>query len=483
MTLAARIALLPVLSLLLVEAGGLAGRGADWPQFRGESGLGRATGGEPPLFFGPKSNVLWRVELPSGNSSPCVRGENLFVTGFGDSRLDTLCLDRRTGAIRWRAAAPTNRFESTHRLGNPATPTPCADSQRVYVYFGSFGLLAYDFEGREAWRKPLPAPAVEFGTSSSPILAGGNVILLCDQDEGSYLLAVDARIGETRWRVDRPEFRRGFATPFVWRNSLRTELVVPGSIWLKSYDPANGHEIWSYTGTSRVANSTPVAEGDVLLYSSWNIGADASDRVVMPSAAEFFPQHDADKDGRLTRKELPPGPVAERFSQMDINRDGFVVPSEWEMLREMFARTRNALLAIRAGGHGELPDSDLAWKSTRSLPYVSSPLVANGRVFTMKNGGLASCYDLKSGTPRFQDERVGVVGDYYSSAVSWGDRIYIGSQSGSVVVLRAGDSVEILARNDIGEPIMATPALVDGVVYLRAGRTLFAFGHENGVQK
>ena len=252
-------------------------------------------------------------------------------------------------------------------------------------------------------------------------------------------------------------------------------MIVPGSIWLKSYAPSDGHELWSYTGTSRVANGTPVAAGDLLIYASWNLGGDASDRITMPSATEFFLDHDENKDGKLARKEFPPGLIGERFTQMDINRDGLVEPSEWEMMRAMFTRTQNALVAIRAGARGELPDSDLAWKRTRSLPYISSPLVYQGRVFTMKNGGLASCYDLKTGKVFYLDERVGVVGDYYASAIAWGDRIYIGSQSGTIVVLRSGETLEVLARNDIGESIMATPAIVDGVIYLRTGSALDAF--------
>src|SRR5207247_11077174 len=125
-------------------------------------------------------------------------------------------------------------------LASPASPTPATDGQRVYVYFGSFGLLAYDFNGNELWRKPLNTPVVEFGTSTSPILAGEKLILVCDQDLGSYVLAVDRRTGKTVWRTERPEFRRSFATPLVWQHGGAAELVVPGSLWLKSYNLKDG---------------------------------------------------------------------------------------------------------------------------------------------------------------------------------------------------------------------------------------------------
>lgn len=450
---------------------------AHWPQFRGEGGLGVATGKEPPTFFGQGSNQLWKISIPSGNSSPCIWGDRIFLTSFDKTKLETLCIHRRTGEILWRQTAPATQFEHTHRLGNPATPTPCTDGEHVFVSFGSYGLLAYDFSGRLVWKHALPPPAVEFGTSASPILAGGRVILICDQDDGSYLLAVDKKTGEKAWRVERPEFRRSFSSPFLWRHGGQEELVVPGSIWLKSYAPKDGKELWTYTGTSRVANSTPVADGDVLVYASWNVGGDSANRITMPPASEFFPQNDKNGDGKLPPDEIPAGPVRERFSQMDVNRDGFVVPAEWEMMRQMFAKANNGVIAIRAGVRGEVSEGDLVWSSRRSLPYVSSPLVYRGRVFTMKNGGLASSYDVKTGKVLFQDERVGVVGDYYSSAIAAGNRIYIGSQSGTLIVLNATETLDVLARNDLGESIMATPAAVEGILYVRAGESLFAFGN------
>ena len=449
---------------------------ANWPQFRGEGGLGIAAGKEPPVHFGATSNLLWKITLPSGNSSPCIWGDRLFLTSFDRIKLETLCLRRSTGDILWRQAAPPTEFEHTHRLGNPATPTPCTDGVQVFVSFGSFGLLAYDMDGAPTWKHPLPTPAVEFGTSSSPILAGDLLILICDQDDHSYLLAVHKKTGETAWRVERPQFRRSFSSPFLWRHQGQEELVVPGSLWLKSYRPTDGKELWSYTGTSRVANCTPVAEEDVLIYSSWNLGADAGSRISMPSATEFFPENDKNADGKLASAEIPAGPVRERFSQMDVNRDGFVVPEEWEMMRDMFAKANNAVIALKAGAKGNVSEGQLAWSTGRSLPYVSSPLAYQGRVYTMKNGGLASCYELRTGKVFYQDERVGTVGDYYSSAVATGNKIYLGSQSGTVLVLQAGETLQVLARNDLGEPIMATPAIADGVLFVRAGETLFALG-------
>lgn len=452
-----------------------AAAGPDWPQFRGPNGLGVAEQGNPPIHFGPTSNVLWKVRLPSGNSSPCIWGDRIFLTSFDKTKLETLCLDRRNGAILWRQAAPAEKFEPAHPLNNPATPTAVTDGQRVYVYFGSFGLLAYDVDGKEQWRRPLNAPLVEFGSAASPILAGGRIIILCDQDDNSYLMAVDPSTGATVWKTERPQFRRGFATPFAWRHDGAEELIVPGSICLKSYDPKNGKEIWTFSGTSRVACSSPVS-GDGLLFSaSWNIGGDPGNRITMPPFSEFARENDENKDGKLVPNEIPNGPVRERFTQMDVNRDGAVVPSEWAMMREMFARAGNALLAIRPGGKGDITTTHLAWKSTRSLPYVSSPLYHQGRLFTVKSGGLASCYDAKTGKIMYQDERLDAGGDYYSSAVAAGNRIYLASQNGIMLVLRAADYLDVLARNSLGEQVMATPAIVEGTLYVRTVNHLYGF--------
>jgi outer membrane protein assembly factor BamB len=461
-------------ALAVTVALGFSAIGSDWPQFRGSMGASVGTG-EPPVTFGPTTNILWQVPVASGDSSPIIWGERLFLTALNGDKLETDCYDRSKGTLLWRKPAPATRLEPAHRLSSPATPTPATDGERLYVYFGSYGVLAYDFAGNEIWRRELPAPVVEFGTSASPILAGELLILARDQDTDSHLLALDRKTGKTVWRVERPEFRRSFATPFLWRHDGVEELIVPGSIWLKSYNPATGTENWTVSGTSRVATSSPTA-GDGLLFSaSWNVGGDADDRVSMEPFPDAAGKYDANHDGKLTPQELPDGPVKQRFTQMDLDKDGIVTSDEWEAMRQMFARAGNAVLAIRPGGHGDITKSHVAWRVTRSLPYVSSPLYYQARVFTMKNGGLASCYEATTGKPFYQDQRVGVPGDYYASAVGAGGRIYLASQSGTILVLRSGESLEVLAKNSLGEEIFATPAIVDGTVFVRSATKLTAF--------
>jgi outer membrane protein assembly factor BamB len=449
---------------------------SNWPQFRGPGGLGIGTG-EPPLELGPERNVKWRVAVPHGHSSPCLWGGRIVLTGLEDGRLLTFCLDRASGRELWRATAPADKVEPTHRIGSPAAPTPCTDGERVFAYFGSFGVLAYDWQGRELWRRPMPMPVVEFGTSSSPIVVDGRVIVVADQDVGSFMVALDARTGVEVWRVERPEFRRGFATPFLWEHEGGRELVVVGSLQVCGYDPATGEKLWSARGVARVANASPVAADGVLLVSSWNVGGDEGERIEMEPFDAFAAAQDTDKDGVIRLEEMPAGPLKGRYSQMDVDKDGRATREEYEQMRAMFAQAVNQLFAIRPGGRGDITDTHVVWQVNKHLPYIASPVVADGRVFTMKSGGLASAYDARSGSPVFQAERVGASGDYYGSAVTAAGRVYLVSQRGTVVVLDAGaDRLEVLSRNDLGEPVFATPAIVDGVIYLRTEKHLFAFG-------
>ena len=449
-----------------------------WPQFRGSGGLCVAPLGKPPVHFGPGSNVLWKFSLPSGNSSPSIWGERIFITGFDKQKLETICVDRSKGTVLWRRAAPASQIEPAHRIGSPACPTPATDGTRVYVYFGSFGLLCYDMDGKEIWRKPIPVPIVEFGSGTSPILAGELLILTCDQDMNSVLLALDKTNGKEIWKVDRSEFRRGFATPLVWTRDGTEELVVPGSLWLKSYDLKSGKERWSYSGTSRVACSSPTAGDGMLFSASWNIGGDEGERISMPRFAEVVGEYDKNKDGKFSLDELPKGPIRERFTQIDVNKDQFVTPQEWNDMADAFAKAENAVLGIRSGGQGDITKTHLAWKQTRSLPYVSSPLYYQGRLHTVKNGGLASAYDAKTGKVLYQDERLGATGDYYSSAVAVDGRIYVASQKGMVVVFEAADYLNVVARNDLREDVMATPAIAGDRIYYRTAGNLYAFGSE-----
>lgn len=465
-----RLALLLAFTLLAAST-----HAANWPQFRGPDAA--ATGNaKVPVHFGPKTNLVWSTELPAGISSPVVWGNRIFLTGVDSGKLVTLALDRATGKVLWTTPAPAEKLEATHRISSPAAPTACTDGERVVVYFGSYGLLAYDFVGQELWRHPLPTPVVEFGSSSSPILVGDLVIQLCDSDMDSFLVAVDKRTGKQAWKVERPSHRRGFATPFVWRHDGLEELIVNGSIKLSSYDPQTGQPLWTSRGMARVANASPTAGDGLLFIASWNIGSDASDKLVLPPHAEFLAQHDKNQDGKLAKEEFPTGPFKDRFSQFDLDKDGFVTKAEYEGMADQFVQAENAIFAVKPGGRGDISDTHIVWKHHRSLPYVASPLYHNGRVYSVRNGGMATCLDAKTGEVIYRDERLGALGDYYASLSAADGNVFAISQKGTVVVFSGSSALEVLARNELGETVMATPAIVDGRIYLRTDKRLMCFG-------
>lgn len=449
-----------------------------WPQFRGPGGLGvAADGARPPAHFGPGSNVVWRVETPAGNSSPVIWGRRLFLTGYAGGKLLTLAYDRSTGRELWRREVTTEKIEEVHpSLGSPATATPVTDGERVYVHFGSLGALAYDFDGRELWRHPMTLTQTEYGASSSPILAGENVVQLLDQDGGSHLLALNRRTGKTAWRIERPEMRRGFGTPILWAHDGATDLVVPGTIWMEGLDPANGAERWRVSGLARITCTSPVVAGGLLLAASWTTGGDhGQGHLLMPKFDEVLPERDVDKDGRLTFAELPPGPAKERFKHLDGNRNGFVERAEWESMAAIFARVENQAFAVKPDSKGRVSDDGVLWRFKKGLPYVGSPLAYQGRFYLVKDGGMLTCLDPHTGKPFYQEERLGPVGAYYASLLGAGGRIYVTSRSGTIVVVKAGDVFDVIARNDLGEIIQATPAALEDVLFVRTAGHLAAF--------
>jgi outer membrane protein assembly factor BamB len=443
-----------------------------WPQFRGPAGSGVSLDGNIPVHFGPSSNLVWKTALPSGHSSPCIWGERIFLTGFENSELQTLCLDRANGRILWRRAVPPGRIERSGRLSNPASSTPAADGQRVYVYFGAFGLVCYDSEGAEQWRKPLPTPLTQHGASSSPVLSGPLLLLVCDQDEGSHLLAVRKSDGTTAWRVERPEFRRGFSTPLVCRVGGRDQALVAGTLRLVAYDLETGREEWSAGGLPNEMCSTPVWADNLIFVAGWTPGAGVPR---LPSFQSLLEKNDRNGDGKLAREEAPDGPARAQFAYIDANKDGVLSREEWETMAEIFARSENALLAIRPGGKGDVTATHVVWRQKRGLPYVPSPLVYQGRVSLIKNGGLVSCFKTTDGAALFQEERVGVLGDYYSSPVAAGNKVCLASQQGVLTILVAGDQLNVLARNNLGEEVLATPAIIGNTLYVRTAGHLFAF--------
>lgn len=426
--------------------------------------------------------MAWKLAAPGGNSSPVIRDGRLFLTAFADGKLLTLAFDAESGRELWRQTIAAAAVEEVHpSLGNPASATPVADEQRLYVHFGSVGMVAYSLEGRELWRRPMKLPQTEYGASSSPVLAGKNVIQLLDQDGDSHLVALDRTTGAVAWRVERPEMRRGFGTPIVWTHDGLTDLVVPGTIWLQGLDPATGVERWRVSGLARITCTSPVVGDGLLFAASWTTGGDHNaQHLTMPRFDEVLPEHDRDQDGRLTFDELPPGPAKQRFKHLDGNRNQIVERTEWETMADIFARVENQAFAVKPDASGKLSDATVQWRFKKGLPYVASPVFYRGRLYLVKNGGMFTCLDPQSGRPLYQEERLDALGDYYASPVAADGRLYVTSQRGVLTVVKAGDAFEKLAQTDLGEVVQASPAVVGDTLFIRTAGHLYAFRESPG---
>jgi outer membrane protein assembly factor BamB len=404
-----------------------------WPQFRGphSSGLGE---GRPPVHFGPDQNVLWKIAVGPGLSSPVIWEGRLFLTEFdrANRQLATLCVDRRTGKILWRRSVTPGQIEKVHGISSPAAATPATDGERVYVYFGSYGLVCYDFNGNPKWERRLPLPENPYGAVASPIVAG-ELLVLNHQGKDSYLLGVDRRDGRTVWKTDRKLFQYGWSTPVYWRHDGVEEIVVLGGDFqpgqrLMAYNLADGAERWWVGGLPPCGKSTPVI-GDGLVFL-------AAPDIILETAAE---RRDPDRAARF------------------------------------YAKNAARVMAVRPGSKGEVNRADIAWSDKQGVPGVPSPLYYNGRLYTFKNGGIVFCRVAKTGELVYSG-RLGAPGYYYSSPVAADQKVYIASEEGVVVVLDAGEKLNVLATNKLDGDILATPALVDENIYVRTEKHLYAFG-------
>ncbi|MEW5975434.1 MAG: PQQ-binding-like beta-propeller repeat protein [Acidobacteriota bacterium] len=445
-----------------------------WPQFRGPDGTGISESSPLPVEFGPSKNLVWRVPVPPGHSSPVIWGDRIFFTAFEGKNLLTLCLDRASGKTLWKQEAPRDRFEPYQSTNTPTSPTPVTDGRQVYVFFGDFGLIAYTIGGAEIWRLPMGPFNNVNGHGSSPILADGKVILICDQDTDSYLIAVDQKTGKPVWKTPRPEVTRGYATPAVYRPAgAPAELIVPGAYQVAGYSLETGRKLWWVRGMAWQLKSVPLIEDDILYVSGWEIGGDTEKPPEIPSFEEILEQHDRNRDGRLGLDEL----ASEHriYPDEDLNHDGQVSGREWEFRRAR-RTAQNNIAAIRTGGKGDVTDTHVLWRYRKSLPNVPSPLLYRNVIFLVKDGGITTTLNPETGTVLKQGRLPGATEHYWSSPVAGDNKVYLVSEAGKVSVLKATGNWEVLALNDLREDCYATPAIVDGKIYLRTRSHLYCFG-------
>jgi outer membrane protein assembly factor BamB len=444
-----------------------------WSRFRGPNGSGVSTTTRLPSEFGPDKNVVWKTELPFGHSSPALTRERVFLTAARGERLVTICLDRRNGKILWEREAPRSRVEKLDTRNGPAGPTPATDGTNVYVFFADFGLLSYDLEGRERWRVPLGPFNNLYGMGASPVLVDDIVVLACDQNTDSFIVAVAQRDGRVRWKTSRPEAHSGHSTPILYKPAGgATQIIVPGSFLLTSYSAGSGEKLWWVGGLSFELKSTPVVSGDTLFINGFGTPQNQPGaHPTIPPFADIAKQY-ADAEGKVTFANLPDGKAR---SWIDLDANGEVSAGEWDYYKAAMA-SDNGMLAIRLGGRGDMTGTNVRWKYHKAVPQLPSPIVYRNVLYMVNDGGIVTTLNPDTGAEMGQGRLKGAIDRYYASPVAADGKIFMLSETGKIAVLQPGGGLEPAVVNDLGDDIYATPAISGARIYVRTRGWLYCFG-------
>ena len=464
---------------------------ANWPQFRGAGGAGIAQEGTAfPGSLDAEKNLIWKCRTPFGHSSPCIWNDRIFLTGVTGTELETLCIDRTKGDVLWRAQAWYEFIERVHRTNSPASPTPATDGEHVCVYFGSSGLLCYDFDGNEIWSQVIRIPPNLYGTASSVMFAQDRLIFCSDNKDQSSVAAIDPPTGKTIWRTERTGQIYNWTTPMFWNNQGVDELVINGQSEMRAYAVEDGTPRWSLPGLTDEPCVTPVAGAGLIYVTSYNMKIN-TEVLGLPPWTDLIQELDTDGDGELTLEETKPNksilsradadgegdhPLWGFHRFLDEDKSGKVTEGEWQKIVKWVDSfpQKNAVMAVRPPAEPGGP-AEIVWQYTRGIPEVPSPLYYDGRVYLVKNGGMMTCLDGETGKELYR-AGLGAGGPYYASPVAGDGKVYAASGRGVLTVLEAGDELKVLSQTDLKERIWATPALVDGKVYVRTTEHLYAFG-------
>ena len=474
----------------------------DWSQFRGPncSGISMSTQPLPVKFSdpedGPAENIAWSVPLGDGIASPVVAAGRVFTSAMvGEQKVALYGFDAATGEQLWQREWDTGPLVRIAGVSCYANATPVADDQRVYFYFTSLGMLAVDAKtGEDVWHTPLPEPFFAFGwgPGASPVLYRDMLLFCQDDDLFPALHAFDKRTGEILWRDDRLDMNVNYSAPVICTTDGVDEVVVAGTGMLIGHDPQTGQRKWWAKVLLRNIKTTPISHGGIV-YVSLSSGGIANQWLATADIIDT-----GNSDGKLTRKEIQdsvghakvPEAFFERtFGRGDLNKDGFLEGEEIDlafMHPDNFAGANHSvvgdavnhryLIAVRGGGRGDVTDTHVVWRqSPKKVASLPSPLVVNGRMFGLAGGGIAFCHEIEQGDHLWLD-RLNNVGSYYASPVYGDGKIYVAGENGFVLVLREGPELEELARNDMGNDILGTPAIADGRIYIRARKKLVCVG-------
>ena len=424
----------------------------NWPAFRGTDSSGIAKGAIPLLWnadaaSGKLQNIRWSKPIPGlAHSSPIIWDNTIFITtavsekgsaplrvglyGDGDSADDNgaqrwilYAIDKTSGKILWeqtaREGAPKGR---RHTKATHANSTPVTDGKRVIAWFGSEGLYAYSMDGKLLWKKDLGVFDVgpqgydlQWGAASSPVLYQNMIILQCDQKKGSFLIVLDALTGKELWRVNRDGVsNHSWSTPAVVVTSNRTQIVTNGWPFIASYDLNSGRELWRIKSGGDIPVPTPIFD-----------------------------------NGRIYVTNAHGGPAPLYAILPDSNGD--ITPTG----------------SSRKG---------LAWYEPRNGAYMQTPLIVDGLLYSCSDRGVLKVYDAASGEAHYTQRLGEGTTGFSASPIAVDGKILFTSEEGEVFVIRAGKSFELLAKNQLGEIAMASPAVSSDVLYFRTRGHLVAIG-------
>lgn len=456
----------------------------DWRQFRGPNASGVAPGNYPlPVEFSQTDKLKWSVKLGDGVACPIIAGGRVFITAMvAEQKFGVFSFDVATGKPLWKREFDTGKLPRITPPNSHASSTPATDGNRVYVYFSTLGLMALDVsDGKTIWERPIPPPAylMDWGPASSPVVYGDKVFFNQDDDLSSMLLAFDAATGDERWRTARPEMLAGYAIPVICEANGQTDLVVAGTGKMKGYDPDTGKERWTCNTLLRTTMTSPIVKDGVIYTANQSYGDE--NRTLKFALLEWL---DTNQDGKLARAELPKE-FWKRFDISDKDHNGAI---EGDELDTAFQSSENqvgggaSIQAIRGGGKGNVTATHVIWNNQYKLKIpasnLSSPIVVGDELFVVKKGGLSSSFDIASGKSNWQLARIKNIGDYYASPVAGDGKIYVTGENGFIVVLSQGPTLNVLAKNDMGETCVATPAIADGRIFIRSRESLFCVSEE-----
>jgi outer membrane protein assembly factor BamB len=439
-----------VLSLLCLTSVYFEARAQNWPQFRGPGASGVVEGKTSALNWDVQKsvNLIWKAAIPGlAHSSPVVWGNKVFVTTavttaakdetrfglYGDvapvkndpkHTWKVLALDKRTGKILWeRTAYEGVPKVKRHPKSTHADSTPATNGKYLIALFGSHGLYAFDLGGKLLWQQDLGVldagwfydPDYQWEYGASPIIYKNMVIVQADIQKNSFIAAYDIRTGKRIWMTPREEIP-SWSTPTIYEGKTRVELITNGTKAIRGYDPETGKELWRLGPNSEIATPTPIFAHD-LIY--------------------------------VTNGYRPIQPI----------------------------------YVIRPGALGDISLKDgqdksefIAWSKPRGGPYMPTPVIYGDLLYTLSNQGVLTAYNAKTGERIYQERLGGKGGAFTASPVASDSKLYLSSEDGDVFVVKAGPKYELLATNPVGEVMMATPALSDGLVIVRGINHLFAFG-------